>query len=74
MDRSNAARPEVGADQVLFEFRPVGSFVRVSAIDPVTNTEVCIVGPAASGERVLMGVAAKKLNYVLMNKRNKTGN
>lgn len=55
-------------DEILFEFRPLGRSVRVSAIDPATDTEVIVIGPAGSGEAGLRRVAARKLLYVLENK------
>lgn len=53
------------ARDVLFEFRRIGAYVKVSAIDPVTGTEVCIVGGATMGEAQLKLVALRKLDYVL---------
>ena len=35
-------------DYVIFEFRRVGAFVKVSAVDPRTLTEVSIVGSRAN--------------------------
>ena len=51
--------------EVLFEFRRVGNFVRVSAIDPITRTEVQIVGDSKQGRETLKRVAIRKLEYVL---------
>jgi hypothetical protein len=51
--------------EVLFEFRRVGNVVKVSAIDPNTNTEVSIVGAPAAGEHALKMAALRKLQYVL---------
>lgn len=51
--------------EILFEFTRFGASVKVSALDPATNTEVSIVGPLAAGEAYLKQVAARKLNYVL---------
>jgi len=39
--------------------------VKVSAIEPVTNTEVSIMGPASAGEYALKKVALRKLQYVM---------
>ena len=58
-------RPPLHEKDVLIEFQPVGNIVRVSAIDPVTNTEVIIQGPASAGKAVLARNALAKLNYVL---------
>ena len=53
---------------VLFEFRTMGQYVRVSAIDPLTKTEVQIVGSARSTEEELKRVATNKLLYVMKKK------
>ncbi|WP_193180511.1 DUF6898 family protein [Nisaea sediminum] len=50
---------------VIIEFLPSGSYVKVSAFDPVTMTEVSIVGNPASGETVLRHTVLRKLRYVL---------
>ncbi|WP_420404910.1 DUF6898 family protein [Nisaea sp.] len=50
---------------VIIEFLPSGSYVKVSAFDPVTMTEVSIVGNPASGESVLRNTVLRKLKYVL---------
>jgi len=54
---------------VIFEFVTVGSYVKVSAIDTGTGTEVSIVGSPASGEAMLRRTALRKLQYVLEKKR-----
>ncbi|WP_084437898.1 DUF6898 family protein [Niveispirillum irakense] len=53
---------------ILLEFQQVGTIVRVNAIDPRTNTEVTIQGPASAGRAILSHNAINKLNYVLRNK------
>jgi len=58
--------------EVLIEFRPQGKYVRVCAIDPITLTEVILVGDPKQGEETLKRIAARKLLYVL-NKRRKEG-
>ena len=50
---------------VIIEFLPSGSYVKVSAFDPVTMTEVSIVGNPASGEAILRQTVLRKLKYVL---------
>jgi hypothetical protein len=52
-------------DRVIIEFLPQGRFVKVSAMDPQTLTEVTIVGDAARGEEQLKRAALNKLRYVL---------
>ncbi len=49
----------------LIEFVPVGSSVKVSAVDPATGTEVAVVGPATASEADLTRAAVRKLEYVL---------
>jgi hypothetical protein len=51
--------------EVLFEVRQVGNAVKVSAIDPVTNTEVCVVGPVNASPYSLKMNAVRKLRRVL---------
>lgn len=43
----------------------MGNVVKVSAIDPKTGTEVCIVGSPKAGQENLKRVAARKLEYVM---------
>ncbi len=59
-------------DEVLIEFLPCGRYVKVSAVDPKTLTEVSIVGDPAAGEEGLKRQAARKLEYVLK-RRKRTG-
>lgn len=49
----------------LLEFLPARGAVKVSAIDPLTGTEVSIVGSPAASQRQLEQVAVRKLEYVL---------
>ena len=51
--------------EVIFEFRRVGSAVRVVAVDAATGVEACIVGAASAGEAALCRAARRKLAYVL---------
>ena len=55
--------------EVLFEFVVQGNFVKVMAVDPITGTEVSIVGDSRASKNTLQNLAAKKLLMVL--KRNK---
>lgn len=57
--------PPLTERDVLIEFQKMGSIIRVSAIDPRTNTEIVIQGPATAGRTVLVRNALAKLNYVL---------
>ncbi len=51
--------------EILFEMVFDGPYVRISAIDPRTNTEVRTVGDARLPEATLKNAARRKLEYVL---------
>ncbi|CCQ73841.1 hypothetical protein [Magnetospira sp. QH-2] len=55
--------------EVLIEFYHVGKYVKVSAIDPVSNTEVSIVGDPKRSKKELIDVAKRKLQMVLERKQ-----
>lgn len=55
----------VRLNEIIFEFRRVGAYVKVSAVDPVTTVEVAIVGDPSAGQQLLQEIAAQKLRYVL---------
>lgn len=65
-------RPPTDGGEFLLEFRRIGNAVKVSAIDPVTGTEVSIAGPAGIGETELSRNACNKLRYVLRKKYGET--
>ena len=56
---------EPGEREILIELMQVGNAVKVTAVDPVTGTEVSIVGSPSDGEDVLKRNAVNKLMYVL---------
>ncbi len=59
-------KPEdVHLAEVLFEFHIIGNYVRVSAIDTRTNTEINMVGDPKVGEAMLKRMAMRKLRYVI---------
>ena len=58
-------RTSSGGREVLLEFHRVGDYVRVSAIDPITNTEVTVVGSPQVTQEDLTRLAVRKLNYVM---------
>ena len=67
------ARPQsstASLHEVLFEFHIRGRNIRVVAIDPVTNTEVTMVGALGYSEHMLKRLAARKLAYVIAKKQN----
>lgn len=62
-----------GMDEVLFEFHRRGNYVRVSAIDPISNIEVTIVGDANQSELMLKRIAFRKLLYVIRKRQGGNG-
>ena len=51
--------------EVVLEFIVYGNYVKVSAVDPVSGTEVSIVGNRKAEQSYLESVAIKKLAMVL---------
>lgn len=54
--------------EVIIEFHPVGIYMKVSAMDTKSLTEVSIQGPANAPETTLKMNAMKRLEYVLKKK------
>lgn len=54
--------------EVIIEFYPLGNYVKVSAMDTQTLTEVSIQGPSNSPQEILKSNALKRLEYVLKKK------
>ena len=54
--------------EYLLEFRRIGKYVKVSALDPVSTKEVSIVGDAEASQEELTRIAVRKLEYVLNKK------
>jgi hypothetical protein len=59
--------------EVIIEFHQVGDYVKVSAMDVVTLTEVSLVGDPSAGEAELTRIALRKLKYVLDKKAKPAG-
>lgn len=53
------------ARKVYFEFVPLGQQIKVSAIDSITNVEVCIIAPKSTMRRDMERVALRKLQRAL---------
>ncbi len=53
---------------IIIEFTPVGSFMKASAMDTETLTEISIQGPATTQQEILKRNALKRLEYVLKKK------
>ena len=51
--------------EVIFECRPVGNIMRVSAMDVLTMTEIVIQCPASAGEAIFKKNALMRLEYTL---------
>lgn len=54
-----------GRHEYLLEYRQIGAYVKVTAIDPATGVEAAITGPATAGQAILARNAVNKLEYVL---------
>ncbi len=54
--------------EVIIEFSQMGGFVKVSAMDTKSLTEIFIQGPSSASEEVLKHNALKRLEYVLKKK------
>ncbi|TAK99007.1 MAG: hypothetical protein EPO08_17665 [Rhodospirillaceae bacterium] len=63
------SREDLSADnfggEVLFEFVTIGTAVKVSAVHVPSNTEVVLMGPAASSPYTLKVNALRKLRAAL---------
>ncbi len=51
--------------EIIFEFRPVGNIMRVSAMDVATMTEIAVQAPLRAGEAVFRQMALARLEFVL---------
>jgi hypothetical protein len=58
----------------IIEFHRVGNAVKVSAMDPVSLTEVSIVGAPGVGETELTRLVVRKLEYMLAKRGTNSGN
>lgn len=54
--------------EILFEFVQIGSYVKVTAMDTRTLTEVSISGPMGTSEEILKHNALKRLEFVMRKK------
>ena len=58
-----------GDADIIIEFYRVGAYVKVSAFDSRSLTEVSIVGDPSRGEAALRQAAIRKLQYVMARKQ-----
>lgn len=56
---------DVGLREVLFEFHQQGKHLKVNAIDPISGTEVAMIGDPKVGQATLKQLAIRKLVYVM---------
>ncbi|MCK5384139.1 MAG: hypothetical protein KAJ29_01090 [Alphaproteobacteria bacterium] len=54
--------------EIIIEFYPLGTYVKVSAMDIQSLTEISIQGPASTSQETLKHNALKRLEYVLKKK------
>jgi hypothetical protein len=54
--------------EIIIEFIPEGRFMRVSAMDTASLTEIVIQGPLNASKAVLERNAIKRLEYVMRKK------
>lgn len=54
--------------EIIIEYHPIGSYVKVVAMDAATLTEASIQGPASASKTMLKTNALKRLEYVMRKK------
>ena len=54
--------------EVIFEFFPIGPYMKVTAMDTASLTEISISGPKSTSEAILKANALKRLAFVLRKK------
>jgi hypothetical protein len=57
-------------EEFLFEFTTIGSYVKVSALDPKTGIEISMVGASNAHTHDLIALASRKLRTALNNASN----
>ena len=57
--------------EVLLEFQRFGSYMKATAMDAATLTEVSVVGPVNHSQEMLRRTVLAKLDYVLAKKAGK---
>ena len=61
---------DVRLKEVLFEIKQVGQYLRITAIDPLSGTEVISIGDPSVHPDMLRNMAVRKLKYVIAKNRN----
>lgn len=54
--------------EVIFEFMPLGPYMKVTAMDTASLTEISISGPKGTTEAILKQNALKRLAFVMRKK------
>lgn len=54
-----------GACEAIVEFHRLGRSTKVTALDPVSLTEVSIIAPSSLAQRLMTDNVLRKLDYVL---------
>lgn len=67
--RRGGRQANISANEVLLEIQRHGNILRVTAIDPITGTEVLMMADPRQSMLTIKRLAARKLAYVLEKKR-----
>ncbi|MBU0859990.1 MAG: hypothetical protein KJ667_08625 [Alphaproteobacteria bacterium] len=67
-DKKTAQGGALAGREIIIEFHPIGTYMKVVAMDVKTLTEAATQGPASAGEKVLEYNALKRLEYVMKKK------
>lgn len=59
----------MSSEGYIVEFHHIGNSVKVTAFDPLTLTEACIVGAPNLSKQQLTELAIRKLHYVMHKER-----
>jgi hypothetical protein len=54
--------------EIIFEYAQLGAYVKVTAMDVATLTEISVQAPVNTHENVMQSLAGKRLEYVLRKK------
>lgn len=63
-----------GYREALLEFSYIGQFLKVTAMDPDTQTEVAVFGPPSNSRELLKRTALAKLDFVLKRQQEEEAN
>lgn len=59
--------------EVFLEFQRIGTYMKATAVDARTMTEVSVMGPANGSQEMLKRTVLAKLDYVLKRQGGRTG-